>query len=305
MKKFMTLAAMFAAVMMGVSSCNPDDTKPVDKPSTEQPGNTDTEQPGNTDTEEPGNTDTEEPEVQEPARKVLLALPSKIDENGNMTSGRTYRYDDNGVLVGIDEVWTEEDGMHSWNLDIVRTGNKLQLIDNAAEEGPKVEYEWEVNEKGYVVKNGDFTYEYDADDHLTKVIEDWGEGPQVVSICTWVDGNMVSWTKEGEIPNINDPEGPKIARVKRQTYKEELNVGGIFTVFTEKSSLKKWMFEAGFFGKASKNLVATDKWEQNSDGTPNEKGAEFEYRTDDDNYVVAEVKYYGGELDDETYYIWE
>ena len=116
---------------------------------------------------------------------------------------------------------------------------------------------------------------------------------------------MTSWTKEGEIPNINDPEGPKIARVKRQTYKEELNVGGIFTVFTEKSSLKKWMFEAGFFGKASKNLVATDKWDQASDGTPNEKGAEFEYRTDDDNYVVAEIKYYGGELDDETYYIWK
>ena len=70
-------------------------------------------------------------------------------------------------------------------------------------------------------------------------------------------------------------------------------------MFTEKSSLKKWMFEAGFFGKASKNLVATDKWDDN------EQGATFEYRTDDDDYVVAEVKYYGGELDDETYYIWQ
>ncbi len=38
MKKIMTLAAMFAAVMMGVSSCNPDDTKPQDKPDTEQGG---------------------------------------------------------------------------------------------------------------------------------------------------------------------------------------------------------------------------------------------------------------------------
>ena len=290
MKKFMTLAAMFAAVMMGVSSCNPDDTKPVDKPSTEQPGNTDTEQPGN--------TDTEEPDVQEPARKVLLALPSKIDENGNFVKGRQFRYNEDGSLAGIDEAWTNDDGtLGTWNLDIVRNGNKLQLIDNAAEGGPKVEYEWEVNEKGYVVKNGDFSYEYDADDHLVKVIEDWGEGPQVVSICTWENGNMTSWTKEQELEN--EETGEKYARVKRQTYKEELNVGGIFTVFTEKSSLKKWMFEAGFFGKASKNLVATDKWDDN------EKGAEFEYRTDEDGYVVAEIKYYGGEFDDETYYFWQ
>ncbi|MBQ8839491.1 MAG: DUF4595 domain-containing protein [Bacteroidales bacterium] len=233
-------------------------------------------------------------------RKVLLALPSKIDEEGNMTSGRTFRYNDAGELIGIDEVWTNDDGtLGTYNLDILRNGNKLQLVNNAAEGGPKVEYEWEVNEKGYVVKNGDYSYEYDADDHLTKVIEDWGEGPQVVSICTWENGNLTSWTKQDEF-------GPGLHRVKHQTYKTDLNVGGIFTCFTEKSSLKKWMFEAGFFGKPSKNLVATDKWDLNSEGTaPQENGAEFEYRTDDDDYVVAEIKYYGGELDDETYYIWQ
>ena len=240
---------------------------------------------------------TEGPEDEAPkVRKQLLALPSKIDADGNMTSGRQFRYDEAGVLVGIDEVWTNDDGtLGTWNLDIERSGNTLKLIDKA--NNNKVEYEWTVNEKGYVVKNGDYTYEYDSEDHLVKVIEDWGEGPQVVSICTWENGNMTSWTKENELED--EATGEKYARVKRQTYKEELNEGGIFTVFTEKSSLKKWMFEAGFFGKPSKNLVATDKWDDN------EKGAEFEYRTDDDNYVVAEVKYYGGELDDETYYIWQ
>jgi len=40
MKKIMTLAAIFAAVMMGISSCNPDDTKPEQKPDTEQPDQT-------------------------------------------------------------------------------------------------------------------------------------------------------------------------------------------------------------------------------------------------------------------------
>ena len=244
---------------------------------------------------------SDEPEVQ--TRKTLLALASKVDGQGNMTSGRTFRYDDNGLLVGIDEVWTNDKGqLENWNLNVTRNGNVLTFTTDEGE----VEYEWEVNEKGYVVKKGYYSYEYDAEDHLVKVIEDWGEGPHVVSICTWENGNMVSWTKEDEIPaDPANPEGEMTARVKRQTYKEELNVGGIFTVFTEKSSLKRWMFEAGFFGKPSKNLVATDKWDHYSDGTPNETGAEFEYRTDDDGYVVAEIKYYGGEFDDETYYIWK
>ena len=38
MKKILTLAAMFAAVMMSFSACNPDDTKPEQKPDTEQGG---------------------------------------------------------------------------------------------------------------------------------------------------------------------------------------------------------------------------------------------------------------------------
>ena len=236
-------------------------------------------------------------------RKVLLALPSKIDDNNKLVSGRTFRYNEDGSLAGIDEVWTNDDGSQgTWNLNVTRDGNKLTLTTDEGD----VEYEWTVNEQGYVVKNGDYSYEYDADGHLTKVIEDWGEGPVVVSICTWENGNMTSWSKEDEIPaDPENPEGAKTARVKRQTYKEDLNIGGIFTCFTEKSSLKKWMFEAGFFGKPSKNLVATDKWDHNSDGTVNETGATFEYRFDEDDYVISEMKYYGGELDDETYYFWK
>ena len=260
MKKFFTLAAIaFAAIAM--VSCDKDPNKTGDE------------------------------ENNDAVRKVLLALPSEIDEDGKLVSGRSFRYNADGSLAGVDEVWTNDDGtLGTWNLNVTRSGNKLTLTTDEGD----IEYEWEVNAEGYVVKNGDYSYEYDAEGHLTKVIEDWGEGPQVVSICTWENGNLTSWTREGEAED-----GSGAARVKRQTYKTDLNVGGIFTCFTEKSSLKKWMFEAGFFGKPSKNLVATDKWDDN------EKGAEFEYRTDDDNYVVAEVKYYGGELDDETYYIWK
>lgn len=260
MKKFFTLAAIaFAAIAM--VSCDKDPNKTGDE------------------------------ENNDAVRKVLLALPSEIDEEGNLVSGRSFRYNADGSLAGVDEVWTNDDGtLGTWNLNVTRSGNKLTLTTDEGD----VEYEWEVNAQGYVVKNGDYSYEYDAEGHLTKVIEDWGEGPQVVSICTWENGNLTSWTREGEAED-----GSGAARVKRQTYKTDLNVGGIFTCFTEKSSLKKWMFEAGFFGKPSKNLVATDKWDDR------ENGADFEYRCDDDGYVIAEVKYWKGEVDDETYYIWQ
>ena len=224
------------------------------------------------------------------ARKVLLALPTAIDEDNNLVKGRSFRYNEDGSLAGVDEVWTDEETgeLMYYNLNVSRTGNKLTLTTDEGD----VEYEWEVNEQGYVVKNGDYSYEYDNEGHLTKVIEDWGEGPQVVSICTWENGNMTSWTKEKE------NEGGS-ARIKRQTYKDTPNIGGIFTVFTEKSSLKKWMFEAGFFGKATKNLVATDKWDDNTDG------ASFEYRYDEDGYVITETKYWAGEAEGNTYYFWK
>ena len=226
MKKFMTLAAIFAALMMGISSCNPDDTKPVDKPNTETPGTND-ETPGTND-ENPGTND-ETPVEPEQTRKVLLSLPSKIDEQGNMTSGRTFRYNEDGSLAGVDEVWTNDDGtLGSYNLNVARNGNKLTLTDDAGE----VAYEWEVNEQGYVIASGDYTFEYDEEGHLTKVYEDWGEGPSLQSVCTWENGNLMSWTREGDAEDGSG--GP---RIKRQTYKEEPNTGGIFTVFTEKGGV--------------------------------------------------------------------
>lgn len=58
----MTLAAIFAAVMMGISSCNPDDTKPEQKPDVETPDNGGEETPDNGGEETPDNGGEQTPE---------------------------------------------------------------------------------------------------------------------------------------------------------------------------------------------------------------------------------------------------
>ena len=228
-------------------------------------------------------------------RKVLLALPSAIDDDNNFVKGRMFRYDENGLLIGVDETYEQDGEYKTWNLNVTREGNKLTFT----EEDGNVWNEWTINEQGYVVErtSGEsiYYYEYDAEGHLTKVYEDWNNtGKSLQSVCTWENGNMTSWTREGDAED-----GSGNARIKRQTYTEYPNVGGIFTVFTEKGGMSKWMFEAGFFGKSTKNLVKTDKWDDR------EEGATFDYRFDADDYVIAEQKFWGGELDDETYYFWK
>lgn len=266
MKKFFALAAIaFAAIAMVSCEKNPDNNKIND--------------------DENGTS----------VRKVLLALPSAIDEDNNFLKGRMFRYDENGVLVGVDETYEQDGEYLTWNLNITRDGNKLTFT----EEDGSVWNEWTINEQGYVTERAEgesvYYYEYDAEGHLTKVYEDWNNtGKSLQSVCTWEDGNMTSWTREGDAEDGSG--GP---RIKRQTYTEYPNVGGIFTVFTEKGGMKKWMFEAGFFGKSTKNLVKTDKWDDR------EAGATFDYRFDSDDYVIAEQKFWDGELDDETFYFWK
>ena len=232
-----------------------------------------------------------------PVKKVLTALASKVNEQGEMTSGRAFVYNEDGKLAQVNECWVDnkETGELGWyNLNVEWTETGLILKD--AESG-NAEYTWTLNAKGYITQsikgNSTYKYEYDADDHLVKVYESYkGAEFELVSVCTWENGNMTSWSKE----KYNDDGS---ARVKQQTYKNEPNTAGIFTCFTEKGGTSKWMFELGFFGKPSVNLVATDKW------ADSDTGAEFEFRTDDDDYVIAEIKYYGGELDDEKYFIWK
>jgi hypothetical protein len=157
---------------------------------------------------------------------------------------------------------------------------------------------------GYLECDDVYTYEYDAEGHLVKVFESYENSePELKSVMTWTNGNLTSWTRENRIEN---EDGTKSPEIKVQTYTEEVNTAGIHTAYNDKNAnLSKWMLELGFFGKASKNLLNTDKWSNA------EKDAKFEYRYDDDNYVVAEIKYYMNDdlttykLDDENYFLWE
>ena len=228
-------------------------------------------------------------------RKVLVHLASHYDETTGPYGGRIFRYDEAGKLVGVDETWLNDDGSTGvWNLDVEYADNKVIFKE---QESGNVDREWTVGANGYVssVTKGEkvYTYSYDNDGHLVEI----KENGETCSIITWENGNLVSWSKEKE---LKDEAGNyTIARIKAQTYTTQENVGGVHIVFSEKSSLSQWMYETGLFGKASKNLVATDQW------TDSETGATFDYRYDEDDYVVASFKYYGEKLDDEKYFVWK
>ena len=244
-------------------------------------------------------------------KKVLTAIASKVDEYGNFVKGWKFNYHEDGKVAEMIE--QKEDGSVDWNLKYSWNGttvtvNEVWEGENGPEEGLYCTYT--VGANGYFTEcvkgSTTYWYEYDEEGHLTKIYEDWGEGKTVVSIVTWEDGNMTSWSKEGESKvDENNPgteeEPNKITPVKHQTYQTDLNVAGIFTAYPEKGNIKKWMMNLGMFGKPSKNLVDTDKWNYYTSANT----AEFEYRTDDDEFVVAEIKFWAGALDDETYFLWE
>ena len=237
----------------------------------------------------------EEENVEVETRKVLAHLASHYDEAAGPYGGRMFRYDEAGKLVGVDETWLNEDGSTgTWNLDVEYTDNKVIFKE---QESGNVDREWTIGTNGYVssVTKGEtvYAYSYDADGHLVEI----KENGEVCSVITWKDGNLVSWSKEKELKDENDEY--TIARIKAQTYTTQENIGGVHIVFSEKSSMSQWMYETGLFGKASKNLVATDQW------TNSETGATFDYRYDNDGYVIASFKYYGDKLDDEKYYVWK
>ena len=228
------------------------------------------------------------------ANKRLLYLANSVADYNEPLDGRKFEYDKDGRLVMV----TEFGSWGVWSSELVYDGSNIEILEDGM-----IARRWTLNDRGYVTVqergNYIYDYEYDEDDYLVGVYESYSGEPRVlVSNITWEDGNMTSWSREDY--RWDDELGVYVARVKRQTYSSELNVSGIFPAFPEKGGLSRWMFEVGFFGKPSKNLVAVDQWEDAS------KCAEFVYEyhpvTGD---MFAAYKYYGGELDDICYYIWE
>lgn len=278
MKKFFALAAIaFAAIAMVSCEKNPS-----------------------------GNNENNGDNGNETPKKVLLALASEVTEEGEFLYGRQFSYNENGTLAGVYEIGS----WGSYNLTAEWNDNTITFKEDANEENPegKVAFTWTLGNNGYVAScttgKSVYTYEYDAEGHLVKVFESYENSePELKSVMTWTNGNLTSWTRENRIEN---EDGTKSPEIKVQTYTEEVNTAGIHTAYNDKNAnLSKWMLELGFFGKASKNLLNTDKWSNA------EKDAKFEYRYDDDNYVVAEIKYYMNDdlttykLDDENYFLWE
>lgn len=251
------------------------------------------------DKENTNNGDENGDENNSPVRKQLVHLTSYITEEGELTGGRKFYYTEDGKISKVAEVWTNEDGSEgSYDLNVTWEGNKATFDD-----GEGTGFIFTIGENGYAVqkdelKDGEvsstYTYEYDAEGHLTKVNELYEGQTYAKSVCTWENGNLTSWSDVGAAED-----GSGNDRVKRQTYTELLNTCGIHTSYTEKSSLKRWMFEIGLFGKASVNLVAMDKWDDR------EGGKTFEYRFDEDDYVITETPYWEGEAEKPMYFGWK
>ena len=108
--------------------------------------------------------------------------------------------------------------------------------------------------------------------------------------CVWENGNLVKWSR---IKDSGEEEW------KIQTFKTDENVAGIFPDATDKADVQRWMFEVGFLGKASKNLLDEAAW----DGAENV--AVQTYEKDEDGFVTVVSKVYGTDDPEIYYYEWE
>ena len=131
-------------------------------------------------------------------------------------------------------------------------------------------------------------FTYDKDNHLTQITR--VDKSAVKSNCVWQGGNLAKWSRFS---------GEGVEEWKIQTFLADENVGGIFADACDKADVPRWIFELGFCGKPSANLLDQAAWEGS------ESVAVHEYEKDADGFVTKVNKKYGTS-DPEIYqYVWE
>lgn len=201
-------------------------------------------------------------------------------QDGYETPGNQWEftYNEDGTIQSVNETWsmgTEEEG--SWPSEFSYDGNTIVMG----------EYTCTLGDKGYVVTlvKGDktWTLAYNNDNQLVSMTA----GEEVFTNEYDSNGNLVKYTTA---------EG----RSKIQTYDaKSKNWGNTFTTYCESAPVKRWMYETGYFGMASKNLCASTKWEDA------ESVKTYTYEMDDMGYITKETMLYDGALDWTIWYEWE
>ena len=131
-------------------------------------------------------------------------------------------------------------------------------------------------------------FTYDADGHLTKI--DRPDRNKVKANCVWEKGNLKKWSRFNE---SGDEEW------KIQSFLPDENVAGIFPDASDKADVYRWMFELGWCGKPSANLLDQAAWEGSG------AIAVHTYVKDADGFVTKVNKVYDGGEPEIYEYVWE
>ncbi|MDR0619563.1 MAG: DUF4595 domain-containing protein [Bacteroidales bacterium] len=120
-----------------------------------------------------------------------------------------------------------------------------------------------------------YNYVYNADGNITSCDRDGGER----GTATYSDGDLTAFTRPAD-----DGWEPK-----NHTYTADLNTENIYNIYFERIGVPRWLVETGLFGKPTKHLCATSKW-QTSEIT-----STHTYALNSQNRIMRETKMYGDE----------
>ena len=213
-------------------------------------------------------------------------------------------YNENGTISAVQRNFDEE--KNYWEKEWLFTWDGKNATAEYKEKGVKKgdrDCVFTFGDNGYLSSYashwGDtWGFTYDKDGHVTKIVR-VDKDNAVKANCVWEKGNLVKWSRFVEKTNAETGEKYMAEEWKLQTFTAEENIAGIFPDATDKADVNRWMFEVGYCGKASKNLLDEAVWEGAKDS------AVQTYEKDDDGFVTVVSKVYGTDEPELYYYEWE
>ena len=220
-------------------------------------------------------------------------------------------YNEDGTINAVQRNWDEE--KQYWEKEWLFTWEGKNATAGYKEKGVKKgdkDCVFTFGDNGYLSTYADhwgdtwaFTYD---NGYLTKIVRSDKNPVLNKATCVWENGNLVKWSrfvekKDGDGNKVKDGNGNQVYEEewKIQTFTTEKNTFGIFPDATDKADVQRWMFEVGFCGKASANLLDQAAWEGS------DKAAVHTYTKDADGYVTEVSKVYGTDEPELYYYQWE